>query len=414
MRNFLLGLIIVLATGGLASCGGGGTTPPPPPPPPAPPPPPPAFGVGPADCVGGLADGYPCNAIKLAKNIPLADFGADSGNDVWGWTDPNDGTEYALMGLNNGTAFVRISDPQNPVLAGHLPTNSSNASWRDIKVYQNHAYIVADNAGAHGMQVFDLTRLRASSTNTSFTADAVYTNVNSAHSVIINEDSGFAYITGATACGGGLHMVDISAPASPVFVACHAADGYTHDGQCVNYTGPDADYTGAEICFNANEDTVDIVDVSVKAAPVSVSSNTYPNVEYAHQVWLDDSQTYLFVGDELDESRNGGNTKTMVFDVTDLDNPAFLYAHQGTTPATDHNAYIVGNKVYQANYRAGLQVLEFTNLATDTLTQVASFDTFPADDNPPTSGAWSVYPFFPSGTILVSDINRGLFILTPE
>jgi len=317
------------------------------------------------------------------------------------------------MGLNNSTAFVRISDPQNPVIVGRLPTNTVNSSWRDIKVHSNHAYIVSEATG-HGMQVFDLTRLRGVTNNTNFTADTVYTEIGSAHGVIINEASSFAYIVGASACSGGLHMVDISTPASPVFAACHSADGYTHDGQCVNYTGPDADYAGAEICFNANEDTIDIVDVSVKAATVSVSSNTYPNLEYSHQNWLDDTHTYLVVGDELDEIRAGGNTRTMVFDVTDLDNPTFLYAHRGTTNATDHNAYIVGNKIYQANYRSGLQVLEFTSLATDTLNEVASFDTFPDNNAAGTDGAWSNYPFFPSGTVVVSDVERGLFILTPE
>ena len=409
-----ISVVFAFASFLLISCGGGGSSDAPPPVAPPPPPPPAALGVGPALCVSGMADGYSCNSMNLEKNVTLAQLGATGGNDIWGWTDPSNGVEYALMGLTNGTAFVRIDDPQDPVIVGTLPTETIVASWRDIKVFNNHAFVTADNAGAHGMQIFDLTRLRGGTTNTVFAADAVYAGIGSAHNVVINEASGFAYIVGSSTCDGGLHMLDISTPLAPVFVGCHDADGDTHDSLCVNYIGPDADYVGAEICFSSNEDSVDIADVSDKAATVSVASEVYPNLGFTHQAWIDDSHTFLIVNDEFDEQTSGVPTSTIVMDVSDLDNPTYLYTHEGTTNAIDHNLYIVGDTMYQANYRSGLRVLEFSDLATDTLLEAAFFDTYPEDDLAQFDGAWSVYPFFASGTIVVSDINRGLFILSPN
>jgi len=414
MKNFIPPALSALFL--LSACGGSGspaaTTPPPVVTPP--PPPPVQDTVGPALCVNGEAAGFSCGGMKLHKRIDLADFNAASGNDIWGWTDPADGTEYVLMGLDNGVSFVRISDPENPVLVGKMGTQTVSASWRDIKVYQNHAYVVADNAGAHGMQVIDLTRLRGVSDNREFFPDFHYDQVNSSHNMVINEQSGFGYIVGSNACNRGLHMVDLSTPGTPTFAGCFGADGYTHDAICVNYNGPDTDHTGKEICFSSNEDFVSISDVSDKSAATGLSSVVYPNFGYTHQGWLDESESFLFVGDELDERDRGVRTSTIVIDVRDLDNPQYLYTHQGLNNSIDHNMYVVGNELYQANYRSGLQILQFGNLETDTLNQVRFFDTFPADNESGFDGAWSVYPFFPSGNVVISDINSGLFIVATE
>ncbi len=376
-------------------------------------------GVGPASCVGGTADGFACNNVNLAKQVGLAELGGGSANDIWGWTDPLDNNEYALIGLNNGTAFVDITVPSNPAVRGLLPTETVNSAWRDIKVYENHAFIVSEQSGNYGMQVFDLTRLRTVATDQIFTADTVYTGVGSAHNIAINEDSGFAYIVGADTqgfdnCAGGLHIVDIRNPLSPEFAGCHSNAGYSHDVQCVNYSGPDTDHAGEEICFGANESFVAIVDVTNKSLTQTLSFGVYPNDVYTHQAWLDDTQRYLFVNDELDEQTFGNNTSTVVLDVTDLDNPIYLYEFVNTTSSIDHNLYPRGNRIYQANYTSGLRILEFSDLATNTLAEVAYFDTYPESEGAIFDGAWSVYPFFESGTIIVSDINRGLFVLTTD
>jgi choice-of-anchor B domain-containing protein len=406
MRRFLLlGISALLLT----ACGGGGGSSRAPAPAP---PPPPTTGVGPASCVNGSADGFACNGIRLRKNVTLAELGGNAGNDIWGWTDPLDASEYALMGLSNGVAFVNVSDPDNPIVVGQLATATVSSTWRDIKVAQNYAYVVADGVGNHGMQVFDLTRLRNAGTNQAFQADVIYGDFGSAHNIAIDEQSNFAFVVGSNTCAGGLHMIDIGVPVNPTFAGCHDVDGDTHDAQCVTYTGPDSDHTGDEVCFDANESQVAIVDVSSKSSPATLATFTYPNLGFVHQNWLSEDQRYLFVGDEFDEQNTGVGTRTLIFDVSDLDAPVFLYEHVAATRSVDHNMYVVGNRLYQANYTSGLRILEFADLSTDSLIEVASFDTRPEDNAAAFNGAWSVYPYFASGTIIVSDIERGLFVLS--
>ena len=132
------------------------------------------FTYGQTPCENGFASNYPCNGFDLQSHISLDEMNANGASDSWGWTDPEDGAEYALVGLTNGTAFIDISDPINPIYLGKLPTHSSSIIWRDIKVYENHAFIVSE-ANGHGMQVFDLTRLRTvASPPETFTEDAHY------------------------------------------------------------------------------------------------------------------------------------------------------------------------------------------------------------------------------------------------
>jgi choice-of-anchor B domain-containing protein len=405
-------VFVILLALTLGGCGGGGSDgfnqPPTQPPEPTPPP-----SIGPATCISGSAGDYSCSGISLRKRMPLEDMGGTQGNDLWGWVDPQTGQEYALMGLSNGTAFVDISNPAAPIFLGQLPTETINSIWRDIKVYRDHAYIVADNAGAHGMQVFDLTRLRNLSASQTFTADLVYGDFRSAHNLAINEDTGFAYAVGTLTCAGGLHMIDIRTPINPLFAGCYPI-ATTHDTQCVSYQGPDTDHAGSEICVSSNEDHVGIVDVTVKSAPIPISVFTYIQRAFVHQGWLTDDHRFFLLGDEDDEISFGVSTRTHVFDVSNLDVPVYIGAYKAATDAVDHNLYILGNRVFEANYESGLRVLQIGNLAQAELTEIAFFDTFPAGESRRFRGAWSVYPYLPSGVIIVSDETNGLFILSMQ
>ena len=389
----------------VAGCGGGGSSTS------APPPSQGGLGTGPAVCGGGTAADFSCAGIDLRARVPLTSMEGTAGNDIWGWADAQTGTEYALMGMTNGTAFVDVTDPENPVYLGILPSATVASTWRDIKVYQDHAYIVADAAGAHGMQVFDLARLRDVNAPQTFIADAFYVDFGNAHNLVINEDTGFAYAVGTNTCNEGLHIIDISTPINPLFAGCHA-DFEVHDAQCVSYTGPDGDYANTEICANAAEDRVELVDVTDKASTVSISNFNYPQLGFVHQGWFTEDHRFLLIGDELDENNFGVPTRTHIFDVSDLDAPVYISAYEGPTSSIDHNLYVLGNRVFEANYTSGLRVLEIGDLANGELSEVAFFDTFPRNNARDFDGAWSVYPYLPSGNILVSDISNGLFVLT--
>ena len=375
-------------------------------------PPPPAV----TTCSGGMAGTYPCSNVDLMSFLALDDIGGGNGNDIWGWTDSSTGKEYAIMGRTNGTSFVDISDPVNPIYLGNLPPHSADSTFRDIKVYADHAFIVTE-ANDSGMQVFDLTQLRiVASPPAAFSETAHYPDFSNAHNLAINEDSGFAYAVGTNNCSGGLHMINIQTPTNPTSAGCFSGDGYTHDAQCVNYDGPDPDHQGKEICFNSNVNTLTIVDVTNKAASVMLSRTGYDGSGYAHQGWLTEDQVYFLLGDESDETdnRNAMNTRTYMWDVSDLDDPALIGFHESTTTATDHNQYVKGNYTYQSNYRAGLRILDITDIANGNLSEEAFFDIYPDDDSPDLNGAWSNYPFFDSGMVIVSGEEQGLFVLRPN
>ena len=368
-------------------------------------------------CSGGMAGTYPCRNVDLMSFLALADIGGGSANDVWGWTDSSTGKEYAIMGRTNGTSFVDISDPVNPIYLGNLPPHADDSTGRDIKVYADHAFIVTE-ANNSGMQVFDLTQLRmVASPPATFSATAHYPDFSDAHNLAINEESGFAYAVGTNTCSGGLHMINIQTPTNPTSAACFSGDGYTHDAQCVIYDGPDLDHKRKEICFNSNEDTLTIVDVTNKAGPVMLSRTGYSGSRYAHQGWLTEDQVYFLLGDELDEANNPDvtNTRTYMWDVSDLDDPALIGSHDSTTTAIDHNQYVKGNYTYQSNYQAGLRILDITDIANGNLSEAAFFDVNPGSDPTNTDGGtWSNYPFFDSGIVIVSVIEQGLFILRPN
>lgn len=367
-------------------------------------------------CEAGFAGIFPCENVDLMAVVPSSTFtGAGDMNDIWGWVDPLDNKEYVLLGMSNGTSFLDITDPLNPIYLGYLPTHTTNSLWRDVKVYNNYAFVVSE-AGGHGMQVFDLTRLRSvAAPPETFTEDAHYGLFGNAHNIVINESIARAYAVGTNTASGGLHIVDISNPLVPTFMGDYALDGYTHDAQVVTYNGPDATYAGLEIAFNSNEDALTIANVDDPTDAQTISVSGYATSSYAHQGWLTPDQKYFLMGDELDEN-NGtvSNTTTYIWDVQDLDAPVLIGNYTSALQAIDHNLYTDGNLCYQSNYRAGLRILDITNVAAASLTEVAYFDLYPSSDAAAFNGSWSNYPYFPSGVVAASHIENGLYLLKPR
>ncbi|TXE20708.1 choice-of-anchor B family protein [Psychroflexus gondwanensis] len=364
-------------------------------------------------CENGFAGPYPCNDYDLMSQIDLNTLSASDGNDSWGWTDPQDGKEYAIMGLTNGTAFIDISNPIQPVYLGKLPTHTQSSIWRDIKVYGNYAFIVSEAPG-HGMQVFDLTRLRnVSNAPTTFTNDAHYDGFGRAHNIVINPEQPYAYAVGTTTYNGGPHIVDISNPLNPELAGGYSGSFYTHDAQVVTYNGPDLDYAGREIFLGNNADEVVFVDVTDKSNPVLISDIDYTNSvdTYTHQGWLTEDQRYFFLGDETDEIGSGSATRTIIFDLEDLDSPFIHQEYFGPTGAIDHNGYIKGDTFYLSNYTAGIRIIDISGVGAEEINEVGFFDTYPESNSFDFDGVWSNYPYFESGNIVVSDINRGFFLI---
>jgi len=365
-------------------------------------------------CINGFAGPYPCRDVDLLSFLPHAEMGGGSGNDIWGWTDPDTGHEYALVGRSTGTAFVDISNPIQPIYVGNLPPHTLPSAWRGIKVFANHAFIVSE-AVDHGMQVFDLTQLRnVTAPPVTFSETAHYAGFGSTHTLAVNTSTGFAYAVGTRTCEGGLHVVDVRTPAAPRTAGCFSLDGYTHETQCVVYTGPDTVYRGREICLNSNEDTLTIVDATDKLEQVQLARTGYGGSAYTHQGWLTEDQRFFLVNDEGDEQAFRHATRTWIWDVSDLDAPTLLTYYDGPTPSIDHNLYVRGNLVYETNYRSGLRVLDASAVAQGALRELAFFDIYPLDDNPSFNGAWTSYPFFSSGSVVVNGIEQGLFVVRPR
>lgn len=351
-------------------------------------------------CVNGHAGRFECEAIDLLSFVSAPKLDAETANEVWGWTDPVDGREIVLLGLDIGTAFVDVSEPTDPVVLGTLPAASVPSHWRDIKTYADHAFIVSEAEG-HGLQVLDLRTLPDEPIGT---LTASYEGGDwTAHNISIDQDSGIAYLSGASSCEEGLGVVDVQDPLDPSWDGCLDFAAYVHDAQCLTWDAGDPDYLGRQLCFAASP-TVGgllIVDVTERLWPLVVSETTYPEHAFAHQAWLTEDRGWVLFNDEADEHGNNG-TRTHVFDVHDIDAVTYVgfWAHDGTT--VDHNLFVHDGLVYEANYNAGLRVLRPLDLSVPELEEVAYFDTAPTRDGNLTQGAWGSYPFFASGVVPVS------------
>lgn len=371
-------------------------------------------------CVDGLADIYPCHNVDILAHLSLSEIGAVDetikGNDHWGWTDPDTGREYVIFGLTDSTSFIDITDHQNPIYLGNLPGRDGISTWRDIKVYQNYAYIVSDIPTQAGMQVFDLTQLRnVVNPPVTFSETNHYDGFGPGHNLWINEATGYLYAFRSDSCNAAIHMVDLQDPANPTFAGCFdEGDAPLSDAECVIYSGPDTDYTGQEICFTGSDDNVSIGNVNDKANPYLISHFIYPGIARAHQGALTADQRFWLLSDTMDENNFGHNTRTYAFDVADLDAPVFLGYYEHATTARDHNVYIIGNYAYETNWRAGLRILDISSLPSTNFTEVAYFDVDPTSDSIAMTGSWSNYPWWTDGTVTVSDTEQGLFILQPQ
>ncbi len=362
---------------------------------------------------------FASNGVALQSWIPLVDFNpaTTSADDCWGYTSPS-GREYALIGLSLGTGIVEVTDPANAQIVTVI--SGPTSIWRDIKTYQTYAYAVSE--GGSGIQVLDLSQIDQGTVtlvNTVLTGPGT----SASHNVAINEESGFLYrVGGGSSPIRGIRAYDLADPANPVFVG-EWSNRYCHDAQVVNWTsGP---FAGRELAICYANDTsgggnagIDIIDVSTKNNMFLIGSVnlTQPPIfshaaRFSHQGWLSPDRQTIYFGDEVDEgSFPFPNTTTRVIDVTDISNPTQVATFSNGNTARDHNIYTKDNLIFQANYRSGLRIFDATIPGAPV--EIAYFDTYPNSDSANYNGLWNVYPYFPSGTIIGSDIEKGLFVWT--
>ncbi len=349
--------------------------------------------------------------IEMTSWIPLNNFmgNPSTGSDCWGYTSPS-GREYALFTHESGTAVVEITDPNDATIVGEI--DGPDSLWRDIKVFGARAYAISE--GGDGIQVINLANVDlglVTLENTITTGGTTAT-----HNVVINEDSGYLY-----RCGGGsngLRIYDLNAnPANPTYITSWPTK-YVHDAQIVTYP-EGTPYAGREIAFLCGgynggwgETGLTILDVTDKSNIFIVGETEYSNNHYSHQGWLSEDFQYFYLNDELDEQNTGSTTTTRILDVSDLSSPFLAGTCSTGSSAIDHNLYILGDTMYQANYRSGVRIFDISNRLNPV--QTGWFDTYPEDDGAAFNGLWSVYPYFPSGTVIGSDLERGLFVWRME
>lgn len=348
---------------------------------------------------------FPAKNMDLLGWLTLSEIAPNlaNANDCWGYTSPS-GREYALIGTNRGTGFVEITNPLCPNLLAFI--EGPVRLWRDIKVFQTFAYAVSEGGG--GIQIFDLSQIDQGQVTLANTVDDEGTD--RSHNVAIDTTSGYLY-----RCGGGdngLRIYSLADPVNPAYVG-KWMDRYVHDAQVITFT--EGQYAGRQIafaCAGFNGGGVmtglSVVDVTNKDNIVVLAHYEYPNGSYSHQGWLSEDGRYFYLNDELDERNSSLPTTTHVIDVSDLSNPVEAGTFTSNSPAIDHNLYVRGNRIYQANYRSGIRIFDNTNPTAPT--EVAYFDTYPDNDNPSFNSLWSVYPYFPSNVVIGSDIEKGLFI----
>ncbi len=316
-------------------------------------------------------------------------------SDVWGWVDPDDSTEYALVGTRTGLSIVSLADPSNPEEVAFAP--GANSTWRDIKSWGNHVYVT--NESANGLMVVDMTHAPDSITWYDWTPDIPgLGTLQSCHNLYIDE-FGYCYLAGCNLNGGGVLIVDVfSDPGNPQYVSAAPAV-YSHDV----YARDNRLYSSQIFAG-----TLGIYDVSDKQNIQLLATQQTP-FNFTHNAWLNDAGDVVFTTDEQAAG------PVAAYDISDLNDIKLLDTYrpiatlgQGVIP---HNVHVWNNWLIISYYTDGGIVVDADK--PDNLIEVGNFDTF-FGGGAGFSGAWGAYPFFPSGLVLVSDIGNGLYVLEPN
>ncbi len=343
----------------------------------------------------GLISGS--TAVAQNYNITLASQYAYPNQtlaNICGYVDAQ-GREYSLNGAAQGMDIVDVTIPTAPVHIVQIPM--VNDLWKEIKVYRNFAYVTTEGGG--GLQIVDLSNLPNTNLQSHFyTGDgAIAGQLSSIHALHIDTTAGFVYLWGSNIGQGGAVILDINAdPYNPTYVAQFQQLGYIHDGYVDNDTMYAAHiYTGF----------FSVVDMTNKNAPVILAQQTTPTA-FTHNTWLSDDRNYIFTTDE------NTNSFLTAYDVSNLNNIQEKDRLQCTPGSGSivHNTHILHNWAVTSWYKDGINIVDVTR--PHNMIEVGRYDTYAGSGNG-FEGTWGVYPFLASGTIVVSNIDEGLFVLSP-
>ncbi len=388
---------------------------------------------GPTPCVDGKAGIYPCKNIDLVSHVALADISLKPGaaNDIWGHTDLNTGTEYAIIGLDNGTAVFSLADPAAPKEVGAIA--GSRTSWRDIKVLQFYdktlarwrAYAYVSSEGSDNIQILDLNQLPGSVRLVA--ADKAVTSAHNVYISHVDYTTNTAldgleptlHIVGQKTVGGAFTTYGLKNPEAltPYYLHSNGVrSDYTHDAASMvlddNRALQGCQRNSCTVLMDFNEQSVRLWDITTLTGAGALADLTYPQASYVHSGWWSEDKRFVFIHDELDERDHGLNTTVRVMNVDNLKQPVIVKEWTGPTGAIDHNGYTRGNRYYISNYQRGTTILDITNPANPV--EAGFFDSFPSSDNAAFNGVWGTYPYLPSGLVISADINSGLFVLRDQ
>jgi choice-of-anchor B domain-containing protein len=324
-------------------------------------------------------------------------YAGAEGSSCWGYTHP-DGTEYAIMGLTTGTSIVSLADPTNPTEVKFF--TGPSGYWREMKVWNNYAYIGSDE-GSVGILIVDLNQLPSDAPSVlwkpTVTLGGSTLTITRAHTVTIDEN-GYLYLNGVNVSAGQTFIFDMNAnPTAPVYKGAIPTP-YIHDSFVRNDT-----LWGAAI----NDGQLYVVDVSNKANPTILGVQTTP-FEFAHNAWLTGDGKTCLVTEEVE---NAPITAYDVSDVTDVKEVAsFVRTATANTGVIAHNVHIINDFAVTAYYSDGVVIIDTHR--PKNLVEVAHYDTYLPNVGG-FHGVWGVYPYFPSGTIIASDIESGLWVFKP-
>ena len=318
-------------------------------------------------------------------------------SNLWGYADEI-GNEYAIVGVNGdgsplsgGVSVVDVTDPANPVEVFFMPGPPS--IWREIKTYGDYAYITTE--AQWGLSIIDLSPLPASTVLPNVTINTF--NWQTCHSLFIDETIGRLYLNGTDVGNGGAIMYDLTLdPMDPVYIG-EFDDWYVHD----SYAHGDTFY-GAHIY----DGFMSIVDVSDPQNPIVLGTQNTPS-DFTHNLWTDDTRDFIFTTDERDDAFIGS------YDISDPSNITEVDRAQ-SNPGSDaipHNTYWLHDNVVTSYYTFGVTVHDVSDPSN--VVEVGHYDTSPNFSGGGFNGCWGVFPYLPSGNILASDIQEGLFILGP-